>query len=85
MKKLLVIIFTLLTVSAHSQIFMTEDDMNDFRIGQSDYIPPTPLFGGDDDYYRDNNYVDLSTGVCCLLMFAGVYERSKRTNKKERK
>lgn len=85
MKKLLVIIFTLLTICAYSQIFITDEDLDNFRLSQSNYQPPTPICSDDSNYFKDNNYVDLSTGVCCLLVFASVYERSKRTNKKERK
>lgn len=82
MKKILVIVFTLLTISTYSQIFITDDDLDNYRLSQSEF---QPICANDSNYFRNNNYVDLSTGICCLFVFASVYDRSKQTNKKERK
>lgn len=87
MKKLLVIIFTLLTIGAYSQIFITEDELENYRISQNDFQTPTiPIHEVVYDQFTNmNNYVGLSNGICCLLMLASVYKGGKRLNKNERK
>lgn len=76
----------MLAITAQGQIFMDDEDMVTTRIYQEDGQPPIiPIHEVEWDQFMEVNYVDLSGGICYLLMFAGVYEKGKQLNKKERK
>lgn len=86
MKKLFLFILLLSAITAQSQIFLYEEDCLGSRISMNDVdveLSAIPVRGEFD--FENNNYVDLTSGICCLLSMTITYQIKKNMNKSERK
>jgi len=69
-----VVLMLFLALPAHAQVFIMDDEFeSNMRVGESEFVVPSPYQGGDLD-----QFVPLGDGLLLLAGLGGAYQLKKR-------